>query len=83
MNADLSACGHAQVDATIAVRPEELAELLRLVGVEGIELATIRRHIEAGCPVGPDGQLDLVVYLAWLLTDECAFESTESGSASR
>ena len=70
-------------DAAIAVKPDELAELLRLAGVEGVELATIRRHVAAGCPVGPDGRLDLVAYLAWLLTDECGCEPTEPGSASR
>ena len=66
-------------DATIAVKPEELTELLRLAGVEGVEPATIRRHVAAGCPVGPDGRLDLVAYLAWLLTDEGGCEPTEPG----
>jgi len=70
-------------DASIAVKPEELVELLRLAGAEGVELETIRRHVSAGCPVEPDGRLDLVAYLAWLLTDEGACEPTEPGPASR
>ena len=59
-----------------AARPAELAALLQVAGVEGVDSSTIRRHVEAGCPVRPDGRIDLVAYLAWLLTDERDAEST-------
>lgn len=49
--------------------PEELVALLRAAGVEGVSVGDVQADIVAGCPVEPDGRLDLIAYLVWLLKD--------------
>ena len=43
---------------------EEAAELL------GLPAETVREHIARGLPLRTDGRVDLVVYAAWLNTEE-------------
>jgi len=66
----------------IYVRPEVLVAMLRKEGVEGVSVDLVRAHIAAGCPVTPDGLIDLWAYLAWLLEDILEPDQSAGNAAS-
>jgi hypothetical protein len=43
-----------------AITPEMLAKMLN------IHPSIIRKHVEMGAPVAPDGTINLIIYVAWL-----------------
>lgn len=47
-------------------RPE-LARLLSDAGEQPVTVAMLRADVTAGAPTNPDGTIDLVRYVAWLL----------------
>lgn len=53
-----------------ALTVAQLAELLGSVPGEPITVDEIQANIEAGCPVNPDGTINLIVYGAWLTREE-------------
>jgi hypothetical protein len=48
----------------------QLAEVLSSESDEPITVEEIQAHIEAGCPVNPDGTMNLLAYGAWLTREE-------------
>jgi hypothetical protein len=47
----------------------QAARLLSKVGGERVSEEMIRRDLEAGAPVNPDGTINLVHYAAWLVKE--------------
>lgn len=54
-----------QVDPT-RLTVEQLVKVLSAAYRERLEVANVRKHIEAGAPTNADGTLNMVHYVAWL-----------------
>lgn len=54
-------------DAPKLPTPAELAGVLSKTGIGEVTEAQILEDIAAGCPVEPDGRMNVVNYVAWLL----------------
>lgn len=52
-----------------ALTPEDLANALRAAGSRTVSVDTLTRDIADGAPVNPDGTLNLLTYVAWLLKE--------------
>lgn len=52
-----------------ALTVEQAARLLTAAGAKSATADTIRRHIGLGAPTGPDGRINLMHYLAWLIRE--------------
>jgi hypothetical protein len=52
-----------------ALTPAQAARLLTAAGAKFATVDTIRRHIERGAPTGPDGQINLIHYMAWVIRE--------------
>jgi len=51
----------------VDIRSLSVAEAAELLG---LSVETVREHIARGLPLRRDGRVDLVVYAAWLNTEE-------------
>jgi hypothetical protein len=52
------------------LRLEDLARILSASGLRPVTVETLRADIEDGAPVNPDGTMNLVQYVAWLVVKE-------------
>ena len=52
-----------------ALAPEDLARLLAAAGPGQVTVEMVRADIAAGAPTNPDGTLNLVHYVAWLIKE--------------
>lgn len=52
-----------------ALTPLQLAALLTRSGATSVTESSIRRDIDSGCPTNPDGTIDLIHYIAWLISE--------------
>ena len=60
------------VPATISLAyltPSQLASLLTRSGATSVTEKSIRRDIASGFPTNPDGTIDLIHYIAWLISE--------------
>ncbi len=48
---------------------EEAARLLAAISGRAVSAADVLADMEAGCPIGPGGRINLVHYCAWLLRE--------------
>jgi phage terminase Nu1 subunit (DNA packaging protein) len=51
----------------VDIRSLSVAEAAELLG---LSVETVREHVARGLPLRRDGRVDLVVYAAWLNTEE-------------
>ena len=51
---------------------EHMSRLLTMVGGRPVSEEMVRKDIDAGAPVNPDGTVNLVHYAAWLVKKEAA-----------
>lgn len=56
-----------------ALSVADLATLLRRSGSRTISEDAIRRDIEKGAPVNPDGTVNLINYTAWLIKESADY----------
>ena len=53
-----------------ALSPPDVARLLTKAGSTQVTEAMIREDIEDGAPVNPDGTVNLIHFVAWLVSEE-------------
>lgn len=53
----------------MALTIEDAARMLSAAGGKTVSIDMVRKDIEAGAPVGPDGRINLVHYSAWLMKE--------------
>jgi hypothetical protein len=53
----------------VRLRPAELAKILAANGSASTTEAKIQADVEAGAPIGDDGTINLVSYVAWLIRE--------------
>ena len=53
----------------MALSVEDVSRLLSAAGGKRITPEQVQADIDAGAPVGPDGQVNLVHYTAWLIRE--------------
>ena len=52
-----------------ALRLEDVARILSASGPKSVTVDMLRAHIHDGAPVNPDGTVNLVQYVAWLVKE--------------
>lgn len=52
------------------ILPEQLAQVLSVASGSEITPEMLAADLEAGAPVNPDGSLNLICYVAWLLKQD-------------
>jgi len=52
-----------------ALRPEDLARLLSAAGPRQVTLEMLQADIASGAPTNPNGTMNLVHYVAWLVKE--------------
>ncbi len=60
-------------------KPAELAHLLSQASGETVTVAQIEADIAAGAPVTDEGEINVVFYVAWILSNE-KFKHTKLGA---
>jgi hypothetical protein len=53
----------------LALRIEDLARILSVLGSQPITVQMLQADIDAGAPTNPDGTINLVHYVAWLVRE--------------
>ena len=53
----------------LALRVEDLARILSALGPQPVTVQMLRADIDAGAPTNPDGTINLVHYVAWLVRE--------------
>jgi len=53
----------------LALRIEDLARILSVLGPHPVTVQMLQADIDAGAPTNPDGTINLVHYVAWLVRE--------------
>jgi hypothetical protein len=53
----------------LALRIEDLAHILSVLGSQPITVQMLQADIDAGAPTNPDGTINIVHYVAWLVRE--------------
>jgi len=53
----------------LALRVEDLARILSALGPQPVTVQMLQADIDAGAPTNPDGTINLVHYVAWLVRE--------------